>query len=128
MAKLPTIKKLIFEEIDQTVKWLPKLLAPTNSFFESVYSALNKGLTVTDNMDGEIREVTLDGTYPYKLKWSRKSAPKAAWIAYSDTTPSAGVFLHWEYTADGMFSIISVEGLTPTAAAKVTVRIIILCN
>lgn len=126
--KLPSIKRLVQEEIDTKTGWLPKLLSPLNSFLESVYQALNKGLTVKDNLDGEVKDIELDGTYPYLIKWDRKSPPKAAWIVYSDTTPSAGVFLHWEYTVNGQFSIKAVEGLSPTSASKVTIRVIILCN
>ena len=126
--KLPSIKKLLLEEIDLKTVWLPNLLAPINVFFESVYNALNKGITVTDNMDGEIKTISLDGTFPYNLKWERKNPPKAAWIVFSDTAPSGGMSLHWEFTSTGMFSIKSIQGLSPSSASKVTIRVIIICN
>jgi hypothetical protein len=128
--KLPSIKRITIEDLGQKAKKdepaLIKAIGFINTYIEQVYNALNKGLTIGDNFDGIVLDVTLDGVYPYRIRWERKTPPKAVWVVYSDTLPGAAVFCHWSFTADGQLSIDDVLGVAPTIAAKVNIRLICL--
>ncbi len=57
MAKLPIIKRISKEDLKEAPSWLDKVLYPLNLFMESVYTALNKGLTFQDNFASQIKDV-----------------------------------------------------------------------
>lgn len=59
MANLPTIKSLRREDIPDAPEWVGSLLTPLNSFISSVYYALDKDITFTENIASSIKEVTL---------------------------------------------------------------------
>lgn len=128
--KLPTLKRITIEELGQKAKKdepaLVRAIELLNTYLEQVYDALNKGITVTDNMDGVLLDVELDGNYPYLIRWERKLPPKAVWIVYSDIASSGGAFCNWSFTSKGQLSINEVGGFTPTAASKIKIRLICL--
>lgn len=128
--KLPTLKRITVEELGQKAKKdepaLIKALGFINTYIEQVYNALNKGITIGDNLDGLIMDVELDGVYPYVLRWDRRTPPKAVWVVYSDTLPSGGVFCYWNFTSDGQLSINAVNGFSPTPASRVNIRLMCL--
>lgn len=64
--KLPTIKKIMREDLKNAPDWVGRLIDPVNSFMESVYTALNKNITLYDNISSFIKEVTYKtpATYP----------------------------------------------------------------
>jgi hypothetical protein len=64
--KLPTIKKIMREDLKNAPDWVGRLIDPVNSFMESVYTALNKNITLYDNISSFIKEVTYrtPSTYP----------------------------------------------------------------
>lgn len=128
--KLPTLKKITIEELGQkAAKDEPALIRAIgllNTYLEQVYDALNKGITVTDNMDGVLLDVELDGNYPYLIKWERKLPPKAVWLVYSDIESTGGAYCNWSFTSKGQLSINSVEGFTPSSSFKIKTRLMCL--
>lgn len=64
--KLPTIKKIMREDLKNAPDWVGRLIDPVNSFMESVYTALNKNITLYDNISSFIKEITYrtPSTYP----------------------------------------------------------------
>lgn len=64
--KLPTIKKIMREDLKSAPDWVGRLIDPVNSFMESVYTALNKNITLYDNISSFVKEVTYrtPATYP----------------------------------------------------------------
>lgn len=58
MAKLPTQKRILREDIKEAPSWIEKLLYPINSFMELVYSALNKNITFEDNISSSQKTLT----------------------------------------------------------------------
>lgn len=64
--KLPTIKKILREDVKDAPSWIAGIIDPVNSFMENVYTALNKSITLTDNISSFIKEVsyTTPASYP----------------------------------------------------------------
>lgn len=58
MAKLPTQRRILREDVKEAPSWIENLLSPLNSFMDSVYRALNRSLTFSDNISSEIRTLT----------------------------------------------------------------------
>jgi hypothetical protein len=124
MATLPPVQRLVTEDFADQKKWIGKLLLPLNDFMESVYRALNQGLTVKENLAADVRTVEVDGTYPLKLSWSLKSKPVAVVVgnvARSDGTALSlvdAVGVRWSYNQQSQLQIDQVVGITPSASTK----------
>jgi hypothetical protein len=67
MAVLPNQKRISREDLKEAPSWIEKMLYPVNSFFESVYSALNKDLTFADNIVSQIKEIQFTTASDYVL-------------------------------------------------------------
>lgn len=80
MAKLPTTKKLLIEDVQppsEQEDWVRRLLWPMNSFMTSVYGALNKDLTLTENIDASIREIEFETDSAYTSgTWTNLQFPR----------------------------------------------------
>jgi len=65
MAQLPIIKKVLKEDLKTAPAWIDALLYPLNTFMEGVYYALDKQLTIGDNINSFFKTVsfTTKGTY-----------------------------------------------------------------
>jgi len=128
--KTPELQRLILEEFPGQQDWIEKLIGPINLFFQTVVNALNKQLTFRENIDCEFYEQRVTGAYPVDLAWTRKAAPRAAWIAYAreadgeHVTFTSPLFLDWEFTSDGQFRINDIVNLGDTDAAPFNIRII----
>ena len=66
MAKLPSLKKILREDIKEAPAWIDKLIYVLNKFMEEVYGALNKNITFTENIASDIRSISFltKSTYP----------------------------------------------------------------
>lgn len=64
--KLPTIKKILREDVKDAPSWISGVIDPVNSFMENVYTALNKSITLTDNISSFIKEISYrtSASYP----------------------------------------------------------------
>jgi hypothetical protein len=132
MSKLPSNKKIPIEEFPKEVKgWIPGLLDPINRFMDEVTRALNRGLTIKENMNGDIRTFVCDGNYPINLKWDLKARPVAAFIGQcrevseNHTTITEALYLDWEFNQAGMIQINNIADLNASAANKFNVTIIV---
>ncbi len=133
MAKLPTIKRITDEGFPAEVrKWLTRLTGPLNQFMEQVSGALNRNLTVNDNFAGEIKTITLDGSFPLKLSYSLKSPPAFASLGScrelngSHVVPTSAIYVDWEFGADSTLIINGITGVTPDADNKYIIKVLIL--
>lgn len=61
--RTPQIGRILNEEMPKEHQgWLSKLINPLNSFINSLQVGLNKGLSVNENLRGELKKITLIGT------------------------------------------------------------------
>jgi hypothetical protein len=131
MALLPPIARLVLETFPNAEqKWLPLLLQPLNSFIESVYGALNRSLTLRENMAADIKELNADSLGPFKLAWNLKQRPVAVFIGNIRRTDGsivalpAAVSIRWSFTQAGELQIDQIIGITPTASEKYTLTLV----
>lgn len=120
MASLPPIKRITAEDFQDQKSWIAKLLQPLNSFFDSVYTALNKNLTFGENFRAMVRTVTVDNTLtsftPIRIA-STIGRPAGLWVvgfadkAGQPQTISPAVSVDWGYE-NGTIIINKVAGLT----------------
>lgn len=128
--KLPSIKKILTENFAD-LEWAPRLLDPLNAFIESVVQGLNNQLTISENFDGVVTRLVVDGIYPQKFQWKRTAKPTVAFIGGispigSATTPTDAVSLYWDYDGQGGFRVLDVPGLAATTTNKYSVTIVAL--
>ncbi len=64
--KLPVIKKILREDLKDAPSWIGGIIDPFNSFAETVYQALNKNVTFSENVRAFIKEIvyTTPSAYP----------------------------------------------------------------
>jgi len=59
MAKLPSIKRIVKEDIQDAPEWIDQLISPLNTFMEEVYFALDNQLSIGDNIRGSLTKITV---------------------------------------------------------------------
>lgn len=115
---------------------MAKIAKPTSGdkFNSDVWSSLDRGLTITDNMDGAILTVITDGTYPILATWPNKNRPTVAWIGQlrevseNHTTLTTAPYLDWEMSADGKFKVNGIAGISPSSSNRFYCRIVALSS
>jgi len=65
-VKLPSIRKILREDVKGAPDWVGGIIDPVNSFMEAVYQALNKNITRGENLSGFVKEIVYrtPSTYP----------------------------------------------------------------
>ena len=66
MAKLPSKRKLLREDVKEAPAWIDKILGFVNPFFEDVYFSLNKNITLRENIDCDIKEIVIETSTTYQ--------------------------------------------------------------
>ncbi len=124
--RLPTQKKILREDLKDAPAFVNGIIEPVNSFMESVYQALNKNITLNDNIASFIKELTYvtPSTYPASVDNvsflnTLRTRPIGVFLMQiydkSDYTPPTGsVFIPW-IEDNGTIIIYPIPGL---AASK----------
>lgn len=129
MAKLPPLTRLLKEDFrDQS--WIDKLLLPLNQFFSSVYSALNRNLTIPDNMRGDVKTLTFtsdgSGNATASFAWNLSVAPTDLWVTrIISGVPTGAIQPTWTYDGRSI-NISSFTGLDDNT--KYIIRVIAIAN
>lgn len=131
MAKLPRTKKLIQEDFPSERSWIGKLLQPLNQFLESTNLALDKGLTITDNLDQQTVQVTVTGNEEVSFPIKTRSKPlgvvvsRVELIEGSDAPTAAVQPVSWE--VDSTNNIVTIDswhgGLNASSRYRITLWI-----
>lgn len=130
--KLPSIKKILSESFTG-LEWAPRLLGPLNLFIEQVVQGLNNKLTISENLDGMVKTIRVDGTYPQEFQWTRSSRPAIAFVGNivpvgSAPTPTDAISLYWDYDGNGNFRVQDLPGLSASMTNKYDVTIVALAG
>lgn len=64
--RLPSQKKILREDLKDAPNWIEPLISVVNNFMENVYQALNRNITLTENVSCFIKEMVYitPSTYP----------------------------------------------------------------
>jgi hypothetical protein len=133
MAKLNVTKRIVTEDFQKDDQALVSKLAFTlNSFFEQTANALNKNLTIEDNLNMEVKSVTITvdasgipttaAAFQTALKTKVRGATViAARNQTSATTyPTSAPFLTFEQN-DGIITIQHIAGLQASNSYSLTI-------
>jgi hypothetical protein len=134
-VKLPGFKRLYskdFEQDDQSL--VDKLSGVLNTGIESLYQALNKRVSLVDNIDCIVKDVTIKvdanglptSTTIFSLDDKTRNIQglhviNAENLTNSNTYPSGGVFVSWIQVNTGI-QILHVTGLQ--ASQSYTLKIV----
>lgn len=129
MAKLPPISRFLREDFPGQ-DWIDRLLQPLNQFMGTVYSALNKNLSLSENCRCEIKEISItsngSGVATSSFAWNLNSIPTDCWVSrIISGAPSSGIGIVWNYDGTSI-NITAFYGLANNTAYKL--RIIAMNN
>lgn len=119
MGSLPTIKRFSLDDYPKEEQsWISTLLSPLNLLLTTIFSNLNNGLTIAQNMQAQIKISSISGaSASTSIPWnfSKIGAPIGVSIintvCTSSTTPiTAPVTCQWSYSA-GTIAISQITGL-----------------
>jgi hypothetical protein len=122
VAKLIPVKTLRREDFQAQADWIGRLLQPLNEFMSAVQTALNRDLTVADNLRAQIAEVSIteNQTYPLGIKLTLPNGALGLAVlrAYEKNNPSntigSAVWADWE----ALKGEVRLNGLTGLSASK----------
>ena len=120
MAKLPVLKAFLAQDYLSAGPWIGKFLYTLNLFTGTIYSSLNNGLTVQDNMLAVVSTQTLKGSNPTTtFKWPYATLPVGVvlWnITDVSTVPApitTATTIQWS-AGGGTVIISNITGLDTT--------------
>ncbi len=131
MSAPPKPTVLSKEDYPSEAEWIDRLLAPLNSFMTSTVTALTKGLTIDENLQAQIQELTFTTTNPvtdgFPLYFSVKSGgrPRTVTVGFCEDVASpttaftTAVFPTWSFTPDGRVKISYISGLTVSTKYRI---------
>ncbi len=132
--KLPAIKRILREDLKEAPDRVSGIIDPMNSFMQAVYLALNRNITLTENVSSFIREMTYNtppsypsGVDPISFKNELKIKPIGVLVLQiydkSNYTPAVGpVYVPW-VEDDGDIIISTLTGLV--ASKSYLLRLVI---
>jgi hypothetical protein len=134
MARIPPTKRLTIEDYKDQSSWIGRLIFPINDFFQYVSLALNKNLTIADNLAQELHtvQVTLAGTasdYPILFRTNLKTVVglhviNCYEIASSPSVITSAVYVSWQNTGTGQIQVNNITGLTTGKKYSITLVVI----
>lgn len=134
MAKLPPNKRITREDLKDAPEWIDRLLDPLNSFMEAVYAALDRDLTIGDNVSGETKvfqikagALATDNTFTFTT--TAKRTPKhviptrveKVAVVYEPLGVVVGI--DWRFDA-GQIIIDAIAGLTTGSTYNITLLVL----
>lgn len=119
--KLPVTKKILREDLKEAPSWVRGIIDPFNSFAETVYQALNKNITFSENIRAFVKELTYKTTASYptadnieflnELKVKATGVQVLQAIDKADYSPAPGpVYVPW-VEDNGTIVVSAITGL-----------------
>lgn len=128
MGLLPTIKRFVVDDFPDQASWIGTLLYPLNLLLNTIYSNLNNGITIAQNMVAQVATLPITGSSPttsIQWKFSTISAPIGITVVNVVQTAGSGsvilgaVSCQWSYNA-GTISISNITGLNSANSYNIT--------
>jgi len=127
MSELPQIRRLLVEDFMEQKEWISKLFIPLNTFMDGTFTALNRGVTLRQNMAADLRVVTVNRVPTVAdyigVPWTIPQKPISLHIGRIIRTDNTAVVLasavqvQWEYDSSKGLRLTNLIGITPTATA-----------
>lgn len=139
MSKLPPVRRLLIEDFMDQKDWIGNLFTPINVFMDGVLGCLSKGISIRDNVAGDIivnntsRLPTVEK--PIVLPWtSKQGIPVAIHIGNiqrvkgDNFTLATPVGFQWKYDSSQGILITNIMGLTPTSEDKYNITYVVFAG
>jgi hypothetical protein len=126
VAKITSTKKLVIEDYPAEVKpWIKKLIDPLNRFLEQSYYALVNGLTIADNLKGQVSslDVVASQEYPIAFAWRLNERPTVLLVGNCEESTGGTVAAFstaWTYNNGQV--LVTFTGLD--TAKKYTIKLV----
>lgn len=124
--KISSTKKIDIAEFPAEVRpWIGKLVNPLNKFFEQMFFAQAKGLTIADNLKAQAFdvEITPNQTWPMKVSWTLNERPTAVFLGFIQEVPGGGTIpvhsMQWSFN-NGVVEF-TINGLSSAVRYKVRI-------
>lgn len=132
--KLPNQKKILREDLKDAPSYVNGIIVPVNSFMETTYQALNKNLTLQENIASFVKDITYTTPAGYPVmdtitfQNQLKSKPIGVMVlqCYERDTyiPAPGpVYVPWVQGISGDIVVYPVTGLA--ASKTYTLRVVV---
>ena|SRR5690606_16750819 len=132
--RLPTLKKILREDLSGAPDWVQGIIAPLNAFMEYVYQALNRNVSDADNIACQVKELiyTTPSTYPtmdnveFQSTLKFKATGLQLLQIYERSTytpPTSAVYVPWVEDSNGAIIIYPVIGLAASKTYVLRVRL-----
>jgi hypothetical protein len=135
MSELPQIRRLLVEDFLEQKEWISKLFIPLNTFMDGTFTALNRGITLRQNMAADIKVVTLNrvptATDYASVAWTIPQKPislHVGRIVRTDNTAitlAAAIQVQWDYDINKGLRLTNLIGVTPTSTATIDLTLVI---
>lgn len=128
MGTLPAIKRFLVDDFPEQASWIGALLYPLNLLLNTIYSNLNNGLTIAQNIQAQLTTLPIVGSSPstsFSWKFPTVGAPagisviNTALVSGSGSTVLGAVSCQWSYSA-GVVTISSITGLNSANSYNIT--------
>ena len=135
MASLPTIKRVLRSDLGRDIPlWVDSLLSPINQFMEEIYSAMNRNLSIPENVSGQTITINFKTLSTYtsdkdftELNFRNSLNKKMTHLMVGNISqigdPSKkhdSIFLSWYDNNDGTITIRYISGLTDSSEYNIT--------
>jgi hypothetical protein len=127
MSEIPQIRRLLVEDFIEQKDWISKLFIPLNNFMDGTFIALNRGVTLRQNMAADLKIVTVNRVPTSAdyigIPWTIPQKPISLHIGRIVRTDNTAVVLanavqvQWEYDSSKGLRLTNLIGITPTATA-----------
>lgn len=128
--KLNTINRIRREDLPKAPEWIDPIINILNNFIEQVYSAFNKDITFSENINCQIKTVLIKYTdFPYKFNCTLKVKPSCVFLGKVEKKSGAhetitnATSIDWLYDA-GNIVVYNIAGIDATSQYYVTMLII----
>lgn len=132
MAKLPSAKRILKEDVSEAPSWINPIIDTFNAFAESIYQTLNKSIN-DDNLSSQVKEITYitPSTYPVmdNTEFLSELKTKATGLAILQVyekatyTPAAGpCYAPWVEN-NGTIIVGAITGLVASKSYIIRIRL-----
>jgi hypothetical protein len=135
MSELPQIRRLLVEDFLEQKEWISKLFIPLNNFMDGTFLALNRGITLRQNMAADIKTITVSkvpsSTNYVGIPWDLDQKPISMHVGNIVRTDSgaftlaAAIQVQWTYDKSKGLRITNLIGVTPSSTDKYELTLVI---
>lgn len=131
--KIPSLKRILREDLKDAPDWVSGIIVPVNSFMEYIYQAMNNNITDSDNIACSIKELTYitPSTYPTMdtVEFLSGLKVKATGVQLLQiyeksnyTPPTSAVYVPW-VEDNGTIKIFPITGLSASKTYILRLRV-----